>query len=117
MMLATGTLHLGSKAPMPIRALDGTFSLMLFANDRIAAMQAEPWCITWFGMAAESFWLANKGDLRTGQAIDVQLERMRSFTTGGRFGGAETHAQAVSIRLAINKHDEHQRILRQAVAA
>jgi len=117
MMHATGTLHLTSVLPLATTALDGTFALTLRANDRIDAAQAEPWCITWFGMAAESFWLANKGDLRTGQAIEVQLERMRSFTTGGRYGGAETHAQAVSIRLALNKHDEHQCILRQAVAA
>jgi len=100
MMLASGVLYLGSKAPSASKALDGTFSLMLSANDRIDSTQTEPWCITWFGMSAESFWLANKGDLRTGQAIEVQLERMRSFTNGGRFGGAETHANAVSIRLA-----------------
>ena len=116
MMQAHGTLYLSNCAPLVTRALDGTFTMTLRAVDRIDAMQMESWRITWCGMAAESFWLANKGDLNTNQALQVTLERVRSFTNG-RFAAAEIHSQAVSIRIAPNKHDEHQRILRAAVAA
>jgi hypothetical protein len=103
MMLATGMLFLSKTAPLVTRATDGTFCLTLLAFDRIAPQQVEPWRINWAGMAAESFWLSSKGDLKPGQPITVALERIRTFTNG-RHGGAESHAQAVCIQLAQNKH-------------
>lgn len=99
MMRATGILFMSNTAPVGATAADGTFCVTLLAMDRIGPHQVEPWRITWVGRDAYEFWCGLVHDLKPGQPISVELERIRTFTNG-RNGGPEIHAVATSIRLA-----------------
>lgn len=104
MMRANGVLFLGKTGPLAIPAADGTFVLTLLAFDRIGTHQVEPWRITWGGEQAHRFYDENRSLLRAGQPIEVELECIRTFTVG-RYGAAESHAKACSIKLAPFSHE------------
>lgn len=105
MMRASGVLFLAKTKPLATVASDGTFVLTLLAFDRFSALGVEPWRITWPGPEASAFWEAHGHTvLKPGQPIDVQLERIRTFTNG-KWGAAESHAVATRIQLAPHSHD------------
>ena len=104
MITASGTLYLSKTSPLATRALDGTFALTLLAFDRLGVHQVEPWRITWSGPGAFRFWTTHgHHSLKPGQPIEVQLERIRTFTSG-KWATPESHAVATSIQLAPLAH-------------
>lgn len=97
-MRATGMLFLSKTRPTSQTATDGTFALQLYAVDRIATHQVEPWVVLWSGAEAQAFWAAHRGQLVPGTAINVQTVRMRSHVVGRAI--PEIHAVAECIELA-----------------
>ena len=107
MITATGPLYLAKTAPQAQRAADGTFAIVLLAMDRIADHQVESYRITYSGPWAELFWQAHGRDLTPGQPINVQLQKLRTFTNG-RNGAPEIHARATHIDLMPRAHSSTQ---------
>lgn len=104
MMRAAGTLFLGKTAPLATHAADGAFVLTLLAFDRIGPHQVEPWRITWTGQDAEAFYTTQRANLKAGQPLTVDLQRLRTFALG-RMGTSEITAIAARIGFSPLAHE------------
>jgi hypothetical protein len=102
-MHATGMLFLNRTKPIANTLPDGRFQLMLFALDRIAPHQVEPWVLIWVGNAAQAFWLEHRAALLPGTALQVHSQRVRSFVVRGC--APEIHAHVQSLQLAPARAD------------
>lgn len=100
-MIAAGTLFLSKTRPLATTAADGSYALTLLAFDRAGAHQVEPWRITYSGQPARAFLQAHERDLQPGQPLDVELERVRVFSTPR---GPEMHASVTRIALLPLRH-------------
>jgi hypothetical protein len=87
--------------PLAKHAHDGTFVLSLRAYSHPAPHVKTPFRITWAGDAALGFWCQNGPDLLPGVALDVDLAHLTVLDGAGRNAGAEIHARAMLIELAI----------------
>jgi len=104
-MQATGTVYLSKTRPSVQNAADGTFALQLFALDRIATHQTEPWVLLWTGPEAWAFWSSHRHNLVPGAGLRVSVERMRSHVVGRAL--PEIHAVVSDIQLLTPQHAAH----------
>lgn len=109
-MQATGLLFLSKTRPTIKSATDGTFSVLIYAYDRIVQHQVESWLVLWSGEDAKAFWESNQPNLRPGTAIEVNAMRMRAHVQGRAV--PEIHAVASSIKVVstpdIRAHQQQQ---------
>lgn len=107
-MRAQGTVFMSRTRPVADTSADGKFSLVLLAMDRIDSHRVEPWRITWTGEEARAFWDAHATRLTPGAALQVDVERVRSFTQGRC--APEIHARAVAVSMLPRQqpHQPHQ---------
>jgi hypothetical protein len=104
-MQASGTVYLSKTRPSVQTAGDGTFALQLYALDRIATHQVEPWVLLWSGPEAQAFWSANRHALVPGAGLRVSVERMRTHVVGRAM--PEIHAVVSDMQLLTRQHAEH----------
>jgi hypothetical protein len=82
MMTATGMLFLSRGGVRLTHDGKGEPTLTLQCVDRIANYQVEPWALFWKGQAAVDFYATHGDKLTPGTPMVVQVQNLRSHTTG-----------------------------------
>ena len=115
---ARGIWWLSSKTqPKATRAMDGTFTLMLFCFDRQGPHMVEPWRVIWSGPDACNYWQHFAHLFQPGVGLLMHLEQLRIFSVSGKYSGAEFHANVKSLQVIINGYNGTQdHTTNQAVA-
>lgn len=102
-MRHTGILHMRKTKPTGVVSADGQFVATLPVLDAWGTHSREPWTLIWSGDEARAWWDREGHTLQPGDTLQVECEKARSHSTGGRGWDAKTEIQAFVLSAAIVK--------------